>query len=328
MLLIAVLAVSSNGTALHLLYGVPAPLKLFWRMTVTCGLLSLFAGKSCVCNKTAASLSWAQWNLLILAALCFCAHTLLLYTALEYTTIGNALIYANSQALLLIVGKAVVGEPVTPSEGLGVVTAFTGAILCSRDSQGQAAADAHDEHTPATALYGDALALASAVAGVAYLTLAKAVRPHLSVTVFMFLITMFGSGMVLAYLYCCSDVPVTWDRQGHTGLLGWLTLQDHHVWILLHIAVVCNVCGTMGFVRALQHFDTILIAVATLMEPMIASCIAFVFRVGLLPGPLGYLGNALVTAGTLAVVASSAAKQKQQQLQQQSGDAAAAAAGH
>jgi drug/metabolite transporter (DMT)-like permease len=64
----------------------------------------------------------------------------------------------------------------------------------------------------------------------------------------------------------------------------------------------------MGFIRAMKHFDTIIIAVGTLMEPLAASLIAFVCHAGLLPGPLGWLGNFLVVLGTLSVVYPSMGK--------------------
>jgi hypothetical protein len=72
--------------------------------------------------------------------------------------------------------------------------------------------------------------------------------------------------------------------------------------------IVSVPCYLLGFVRAMQFFDTIIIAVATLLEPMVASLIAYAFDVGLMPGLLGYFGNALVCAGTIAVVISSSGK--------------------
>lgn len=66
--------------------------------------------------------------------------------------------------------------------------------------------------------------------------------------------------------------------------------------------LVCNLVGTMGFVRSLRYFDSIIIAVATLLEPMLASIIAFSMGVGELPGLQGWIGNLLVALGTLAVV--------------------------
>jgi hypothetical protein len=82
-------------------------------------------------------------------------------------------------------------------------------------------------------MLGDGLALLSSVAGVAYLTCAKAVRPHISVTLFMFLVMFFGSGCIFIYLIL-TGVPITWSRDPHTGLLGWFTMENNHFLIMLH----------------------------------------------------------------------------------------------
>ena len=276
-------------------------------MTATTILLTAFLIKAAVWNKVniVPQLTPGQWAAFFLAVVLFAAHCLLLYLALEYTTIGNAIIYANSQALLLIVGKVFVGQAVTLLEGVGVVVAFTGALLCSRDSEQSAGDD--PEHTITEARWGDFMALLSAVAGVLYLTLAKSVRSYVPVTLFIWMVMCLGSFLVLAYLYLTA-VPVTWDRHPYTGLFGWMVMTDHHIWILLHIAVVGNVLGTMGFVRAMAFFSTTTIAVATLMEPLLAQLIGYLFHVGLLPGPMGYVGNGLVMLGTIAVVWQSAEK--------------------
>ena len=52
----------------------------------------------------------------------------------------------------------------------------------------------------------------------------------------------------------------------------------------------------------MQYFDNIIIAVATLLEPLIATMIAVAIGVGELPGSLGWAGNFLVVCGTLGVV--------------------------
>jgi hypothetical protein len=58
----------------------------------------------------------------------------------------------------------------------------------------------------------------------------------------------------------------------------------------------------------MEFFDNVVIAVATLMEPLMASLIAYIFHAGLLPGPLGWVGNFLVVVGTLTVVYPSLGK--------------------
>jgi drug/metabolite transporter (DMT)-like permease len=292
----AVLAVSSNGTALALLDGVNPALKLQWRMTATALVLSFFASRTLL-KEGFPKLSTLQLFTLMGAIICFFFMTLLLYTALEYTSIGNAVIGANSQALLLILGKFLVGQKVLALEGLGVVVAFGGCILCSGDE----ASDQNDEKKASTALFGDMLAFASAAAGVLYLTFAKAVRSEISVTVFMFLVTSCGSLLTLFYLIL-SGADLSWSTDPHIGVFGWINLSGHRLWILIHVALVCNIMGTMGFVRAMQYFDNIIIAVATLLEPLTATLIAYSLHVGDLPGPLGWLGNTLVILGTLLVV--------------------------
>ena len=305
-LLGAVIAVSSNGTALALLHEIHPALKLFWRMSAVAVVLSFFAIKTMVKQykeegKFLPKLTGSQWMTFLSASVCFFLHTLLLFTALTMTSIGNAVIGANSQALLLVLAKLVTGQEVVWMEGFGVLVAFAGCILCSGDEAHEKEEDEDDNTSSATATIGDLLALGSAATGVCYLTFAKAVRSHMSVTVFMFMVMCTGS--CLCFLYIAStSVEWTFDNDPRTGLFGWLTMVNNQVFILLYIAVVCNVVGTMGFVRAMEYFENIIIAVATLLEPMMATLIAFALGVGDLPGTLGWIGNFLVAVGTLGVV--------------------------
>ena len=58
----------------------------------------------------------------------------------------------------------------------------------------------------------------------------------------------------------------------------------------------------------MQYFDNLVITVATLLEPIVASFMAYMLKVGLLPGGLGWVGNCLVMAGTVAVIYPNANK--------------------
>jgi drug/metabolite transporter (DMT)-like permease len=237
-LLSAVLAISSNSSALALLHGVEPPMKLFWRMTATALVLSTIAFRT-VWNDGSPVLTFGQWVTFAGAAVCFFLQTLLFYCALEYTSIGNAVIGGNSQALLLILGKFFAGERVLFLEGLGVVLAFGGCLLCSGDEVKGSKGSADDNNS---AIFGEMLALASSGAGVGYLTFAKGVRPHLPTTVFMFLVMVCGAFLVLTYMLLI-DMPVTFNNDPYTGLFGWMNLEGYHIYILMHIALVCNVMG-------------------------------------------------------------------------------------
>lgn len=63
--------------------------------------------------------------------------------------------------------------------------------------------------------------------------------------------------------------------------------------------------GALGYVRAMQYFDNLVISVAALMEPVVAEFLALLLGVGSLPGFLGWAGNALVAVGTFCVIAPS-----------------------
>ena len=124
----AVLAVSSNGTAVSLLHDVHPAMRLFWRMTAVSCVLSSFAIKTMVKQyreeqQFFPKLTLSQWLLFGAAAVSFFLHALLLFTALTLTSIGNAVIMANSQALLLVLGKALTGHHVVFLEGMGVLIA-------------------------------------------------------------------------------------------------------------------------------------------------------------------------------------------------------------
>lgn len=331
-LLVAVLSVSSNGTALSFLRGVNPCIKLYWRMIATAALLSFFAIRATIrmFNKVHEEQKivglyniskhiYDQVELktileFIGATVCFTVHVMFYFYAFQYTTIGNVVIFANSQALIFIIGKAFVGQKVLCIEALGVIVAFSGAILCSADSDKDslvtppksskhlsAAKQNADDEIFFENIKGDLLALGAAVTGVMYLTFAKAVRPHMDVTIFMFLVMFLGSFIVLLYIMVTGiDYELSFDIK--IGLFGWLTLQENHIYILLYIALICNVLGIMGFVRAMKYFDNLIIAVATLLEPMIASLIAYAFHAGPMPGLLGWVGNVLVACGTIAVI--------------------------
>jgi drug/metabolite transporter (DMT)-like permease len=233
----AVVAISSNSTALHMLDGVSPALKLYWRMTASYVALSPLAINYFM-KDGMPNLTLAQWITFVAAAISFAAQNTLFYTALDYTTIGNAVVYANSQALLLIIGKAFVGERIHEFEACGVVVAFSGAILCSRDSE------AIEE---ANGIYGDLLALTSAICGVAYLTFAKAIRSEMSVTVFIFCVMVVGSFFVLLFISAYQQEPLYFNMDKYAGVFGWL--DQHRLPYLIYLAVVCNMIGTMGFVR-------------------------------------------------------------------------------
>lgn len=129
----AVICLSSIGPSLEMQMDVASSMKIYWRMTGTYLVLFPFALRS-VWKSGFPHLTTTQICTFALAAFCYALMCLSFVLALDYTSVGNAVIFANSQSLLLLVGKLLVGQAVSFMEGSGAMVAFGGAILCACDS--------------------------------------------------------------------------------------------------------------------------------------------------------------------------------------------------
>lgn len=313
----AVVSLSSVGPLLNVQTGMNPVLKVYWRMSATALCLFPLAASS-VYNEGGIGMAMKylqgpQLVTLLFTAACYATMCVAFVLALGYTAVGNAVILSNSQSVLLLIGKVFVGQRILALEAGGAIFAFAGAALCSIDSSKSEGGEASSENN--YTLLGDALAMLSALGGVLYLTFAKTVRPNLNLYLFMFLIMFCGSTMILfcmsVYtLSASSTFHITIDRNVTTGIWGWMNFQFDRLPLELTMVILCNIFGAMGYVRAMQYFDNLIIAVATLLEPVIATLAAVLLNVGVLPGTLGWTGNAMVALGTFAVVYPSASSGK------------------
>lgn len=77
----------------------------------------------------------------------------------------------------------------------------------------------------------------------------------------------------------------------------------------------------MGYVRAFKYFNSVIIAVAALLEPVTATLLAIILGVGVFPGFLGCVGNVMVIVGTLMVIYPSAVEEEDDDEEQELGKA-------
>ena len=264
-LLTAVTALSSIGPFLDRLDGVPAPLRIVWRQQGTALVLWPFALRSLV-KDGPPKLSLAQWCTFLLASFSYCVLTVAFSMSVDYTTVNDAAILTNSQSLLLVVAKLCMGSSVHYLESSGVLVAFGGAYLCSRDSS-EAVDDGSEDHNPWMSLYGDSLALLSAIGGLGYIMLGKSLRNHVEVYVFMTLNMLVGSTLILSFMTLTGQ-EWTFDRHIDHGMLGWMNWSVDRIVVELCVVFICNLMGTMGYVRAFKYFSSVIIAVAALLEPV------------------------------------------------------------
>jgi drug/metabolite transporter (DMT)-like permease len=140
--------------------------------------------------------------------------------------------------------------------------------------------------------------------------LGKSLRDHVDVYVFMTINMFLGSHMILFYMWCTND-PFTHDADIDHGIYGWIHTDFDRLPVELCVVFICNLCGTMGYVRAFKYFSSVIIAVAALLEPVTATLLAIVLHVGVFPGWLGCIGNVMVIVGTLMVIYPSAAEEEE-----------------
>jgi drug/metabolite transporter (DMT)-like permease len=292
----AVSCLSAVGPLLQYQTGVSGSLKVVWRLFASSLLLLPFAVGS-VYKHGLPSLSPSHWAAFVATSFFYGFTCVGFSVALEYTSVGNAVILANSQAILLLSGKLCLGHRVTFVEASGAVTAFVGVVLCSRDT-----ANNETGSSEWSTLFGDCIALLAGAAGVGYFVFAKAVRPHIKLSLFMYSNMLFGSIVALVFAKCLLGEPMTFDREYHEGIFGWMRLEFDRLPLEIIMVIVCNILGTVGYVRAMQFFNNLVISTAGLMEPVIAELMAVLMGVGYLPGVIGWLGNLAVVAGTLLVV--------------------------
>ena len=302
---------SSVGPVSLLISGTVPCLGAYWRLTGTSVALLPLAlramGSSSSNNNNNNNnefrlpFTWASCLTALMGVVGYVSIGLGFGLAMSHTSIGNVLIFANSQSILLLLGKVVCGNTALHFvEGLGVVVAVCGAILCSQDSDRVARQDG--AYDPFQTLWGDGLALIAGIGGVVYLVSANALRDKVDILVYMPVNMFVGSFLVLLFMTVALQQHVTPSRNPHHGLFGWLNPQVDRLWLELYIIFGCSILGTIGYTQAMKHLDNLTVSFACLLEPMIATGIAYFCGVGSLPGLEGWIGNILVVAGTVAVI--------------------------
>ena len=130
-------------------------------------------------------------------------------------------------------------------------------------------------------LYGDALALAAAIAIAAYTLIGSVVRASTSTTVYTYIV----------YTVCAAVLSVTCLVQGHS-----LLAEPSGLVVGLLLAVCSTLLGHSIFSWSLKYFSPAFVSAAKLCEPVVAAMLAAVLF-GEWPVPLQLAGSALILGG-------------------------------
>mmetsp|Transcript_18404 Transcript_18404/g.18635 ORF Transcript_18404/g.18635 Transcript_18404/m.18635 type:complete len:431 (-) Transcript_18404:167-1459(-) len=294
---------------------VSASMKTYWRMTSTVLLLSpIVATKVSRQGGFLPKLSRKEWWLVVVAAFCYAQMCTVFVISLAMTSLANAFVFSNMTSLVIIVAKISMGLPVQFLEASGAVIGIAGGIIVSKDTTVSGTTGNNNDHSNDNTtnpypeeFLGNLIALSASFGTAMYLAVARDLRAKCDLYVYMWTIFLGASCFVLLYMLVTNE-PVEFSRHPDHGMFGWMNPTHDRLPLELFMAVVINLIGTIGYISVLKYFDSIVVSVIMLMEPVVGVFIGYWVGVGFLPGAQTWIGDAIVTLGSGMVVYSGATK--------------------
>ena len=209
-----------------------------------------------------------------LSGLCLALHFLTWFESLKWTSLAVSTVLVSTEAIFPALGFALFLKGRIPPLGrAAILLAFAGsAVLALAGGAGQAV------------LYGNLLALASAVFVSVYTLIGSVQRAALSTTVYTF----------LTYLACLAALLVM-ALASHTPLVGY---GGQEILIGLALAVLCTLMGHSLFSWCLKFLSPAYVSAVKLCEPVVSGLLA-VPLFGEIPTLLQLGGMALVLGSVL-----------------------------
>ncbi|EEY61338.1 Drug/Metabolite Transporter (DMT) Superfamily [Phytophthora infestans T30-4] len=304
LLMSSLFTISSVGVALDEMDDVVTPeIRIFWRNMATSMVTFPFALTILLRGKDEPHGS--NWKELVpsvlVAGVAYAYFVGSFVVALSMTSVGHATLFNNAHSVLLVFWKIMQRKPVAALEALGAAIGVVGGGITTMDTT-----DGGPNIVSATAA-GDLVALSGAAGGAIYFTLAKKVRPHMHLLVFLCGLTATSAMTLLCYMLA-SGQELSLSTDPYDGVFGWLTPSVNRLLVVLYLVFICDCIGTMGYIGVMKYFDPIVVSIVCLMEPIVATAQGIVMGVDVVPGPFTFIGAALVIGGTCLVLSSQSRK--------------------
>lgn len=300
-LLSALLALSSLGAALKLQGpGVTPTMKAYWRMVATAVTL-IPAAVRALRRDGLPPLKARQVREFALCAAGYSTMTGAFAVSLSMSSTAETFILGNVGGLVIIAWKLISRKPVLTGEGLGAAIGFLGGVVCADDDPSSDEALGEHYHP----IKGGIIAFLASCGLSVYLSLAKDLRPHMDLFLFMTCVMTMASFYLLLFMFLRGEEMSLSNHHEH-GLWGWTNLSRDRLPIEIHLAVVCNLIGTTGYVACMKYFDPVVVSTVMLMEPLMATLMGAAAGVDQIPGLQTWVGGAIVTVGSLLVILADA----------------------
>lgn len=209
-----------------------------------------------------------------LSGLFLAVHFVLWFESLQHTSVAASTTIVCTEVIWVALGFCLfLKGKISLKAVAAIAVTFGGSVLIAFADSGSGA------H-----LYGDILALVSAVSVAMYTLIGRVVRKRASTTVYTYLV----------YVSCAAVLLVISLVQGY-DLLGY-GLSAPIVGLLL--AVFSTILGHSIFSWCLKYFSPAFVSASKLCEPVVAALFAG-FLFGEIPSRLQLLGAALILGGVL-----------------------------
>jgi drug/metabolite transporter (DMT)-like permease len=189
----------------------------------------------------------------VVAGAIFALDLTLWAVGLHYTSVSSAMLMVSTDPIwIALFGALFFAEKPKPLAVAGIAAAVVGAAVVA----------GVDIRISGSALGGDALALAAAMAETWYFLIGRRVRARVDTARYA----------TIVYISCAA---CTWIMLSATHYSPVISLHD--VWLALALALIVTVMGHTLISRSLGYMPAAVVAVCILSQPLIAAVLAFLF---------------------------------------------------
>ncbi|BFI20894.1 hypothetical protein MPTK1_7g17260 [Marchantia polymorpha subsp. ruderalis] len=272
----ATVAISAAGALTKLMTNAAPISQAAWRLQLTSlVLLPGFIWQCCrmTDRERQRTLHWTNVGVILLSAISLAFHFGLWIWSLDHTSLPHSLLLVSMPPVIVAAFECLQGKYLSRGETIGVALGVGGAIVIAAGSK--------VEMDVEVSMLGDLAAFMGAVAFVAYISAGKHLRGWMPLYVYAFPVTA-GAASILT-LAGMSLEGLHHSPSGEiSGPFGWL--RKEYVLLNLMLALGPGFVGHTGFNAVLRHCTALLVAMATTVEPLLGSVIAWALNVSSVPG--------------------------------------------
>ena len=217
--------------------------------------------------------------------------------SLQLTSLPHAMLFITMSPVFVALASWARGRPISRGELAGTALGVAGGALLALTSVHHGGGSERDP-----SWQGDACALAGAGLFVLHLEMGRRLRGFTPMLTYSAVVTSIAAGLLVVGAVALEGSGLLGDRRGHAsfGVLQWL-VDRRYIGMILMLAVVPGIVGHVGFNTIVKHIDSLVLTLASSVEPLLGSCIGYALGLVSAPPLLTYVGGFTVIASTIIV---------------------------